>query len=66
MRPALPYKLRSNAFAKPTRRWHVYALLGVIALLLTILIPVAAYYLKHRPGRYQGPRIRSRCSLCAT
>ena len=50
MRPALPYKLRSNAFAKPTRRWHVYALLGVIALLLTVLIPVAAYYLKHRPG----------------
>ncbi len=25
-------------------------LLGIIALLLTILIPVGAYYLKHRPG----------------
>ena len=50
MRPALPYKLRTNTFEKPTRRWHVYALLGVIALLITVLIPVAAYYVKHRPG----------------
>ena len=50
MRPALPYKLRSTAFAKPTRRWHVYALLGIIALLITVLVPVAAYYVKHRPG----------------
>jgi len=50
LKPALPYKLRSTAFAAPTRRWQVYALLGVIALLLTILIPVGAYYLKQRAG----------------
>jgi len=50
MRPALPYKIRTTAFAKPTRRWHVYALLGIIALLLTVLVPIGAYYLKHRPG----------------
>ncbi len=50
MRPALPYKLRTTAFAKPTRRWHVYVLLGVIALLLTVLVPIGAYYVKHRPG----------------
>lgn len=49
-RPALPYKLRSNAFESPTRRWQVYALLGIIALLLSILIPVGAYYLKQRTG----------------
>ena len=54
MRPALPYKLRTNAFEKPTRRWHVYALLGVIALLITVLIPVATYYVKHRPGASGG------------
>jgi serine/threonine-protein kinase len=50
MRPALPYKLRTTTFESPTRRWQVYALLGVIALLITVLIPVTAYYLKHRPG----------------
>ena len=50
MRPALPYKLRTSTFAKPTRRWHVYALLGIIALLLTVLVPIGAYYLKHRLG----------------
>ena len=50
LRPALPYKLRTNAFEAPTRRWQVYALLGVIALLLTILIPVGAYFLKQRAG----------------
>ncbi len=49
-RPALPYKLRTSTFEAPARRWHLWALLGIIALLLTILIPVGAYYLKHRPG----------------
>jgi TolB-like protein/tRNA A-37 threonylcarbamoyl transferase component Bud32 len=48
MRPALPYKLRTTAFQTPTRRWQVYVLLGVIALLLTILVPVGAYFLKQR------------------
>ena len=50
MRPALPYKLRTGTFEAPTRKWHVWALLGVIALLLTVLVPIGAYYLKHRPG----------------
>ena len=50
LRPALPYKLRTTTFEAPTRRWQLYVLLGVIALLLTILVPVGAYYLKHRPG----------------
>ncbi len=48
-RPVLPYKLRTNTF-ESSRKWQVYALLGVIALLLTILIPVGAWWLKHRPG----------------
>ena len=50
MRPALPYKLRTSTFDTGSRRWQVYALLGIIALLLTILIPIGAYFLKHRPG----------------
>ncbi len=54
MRPALPYKLRTGTFAKPTRRWHVYALLGIIALLITVLVPVATYYFRHRPGASGG------------
>ncbi len=50
LRPALPYTLRTSTFEAASRRWQVYALLGVIALLLTVLVPIGAYYLKHRPG----------------
>jgi len=48
-RPALPYKLRTSTFETPNR-WQTFALLGVIALLLTSLIPVGVWWLKHRPG----------------
>jgi eukaryotic-like serine/threonine-protein kinase len=50
LRPVLPYKLRTSTFDTASRRWQVYTLLGIIALLLTVLIPIGAYYLKHRPG----------------
>lgn len=49
MRPALPYKLRSSTF-QSSSKWQVYGLLAVIALLLTILIPVGAWWLKHGTG----------------
>ena len=51
MRPALPYKLRTDTFEAPTRRWYVWALLGVIALLLTILVPVGGVLPEASPGR---------------
>jgi serine/threonine-protein kinase len=49
LKPALPYKLRTSTFERGSK-WQFYALLGTVALLLTILIPVGAWWLKHRPG----------------
>jgi serine/threonine protein kinase len=53
MRPALPYKLRTGTF-ETTSRWQLYTLLGVIGLLLALLIPIGAYWFKHRPGAPQA------------
>jgi serine/threonine protein kinase/tetratricopeptide (TPR) repeat protein len=55
MKPALPYKLRTGTF-ESSSKWQVYALLGIIAFLLTILIPVGFWWFKHRPG---GPAQRN-------
>ena len=55
MRPALPYKLRTSTFATASR-WQLYTLLGVIGLLLAVLIPIGAYWFRHRPG---APRAKN-------
>ncbi len=65
MRPALPYKLRTTAFAKPTRRWHVYALLGIIALLITVLVPGALITSSIAPvlRERRTPSLCCRCTI---
>ncbi len=47
LRPALPYRIGSSTF-QSSNRTQTYVLLGVIALLLTLLIPVGAWWFKHR------------------
>ena len=49
LRAALPYRIQTSTF-QTSNRTQTYILLGVIALLLTLLIPVGAWWLKHRPG----------------
>ncbi len=49
LRAALPYRIQTNTF-QTSNRTQTYILLGVIALLLTLLIPVGAWWFKHRPG----------------
>ncbi len=46
-RQTLPYRIGSSTFQSSSRT-QVYILLGIIALLLTILIPIGAWWLKHR------------------
>jgi serine/threonine protein kinase/tetratricopeptide (TPR) repeat protein len=47
MRPALPYRIATTTF-QTTSKKHVYILLGVIALLITLLVPMGAWFLKQR------------------
>jgi len=47
MRPALPYRIATSTF-QTTSKKHVYVLLGVIALLITLLVPMGAWFLKQR------------------
>src|ERR1035437_8268313 len=49
VRAALPYRIHSSTFQR-SNRTQTYILLGVIALLLTLLIPGGAWWFKHRPG----------------
>ena len=49
VRAALPYRIHSSTF-QTANRTQTYFLLGVIALLLTLLIPVGAWWLKRRLG----------------
>jgi len=46
-RPALPYRIATNTFAA-TSKWHTYVLLGVVALLVTVLAAVGAWVFKQR------------------
>src|SRR5713101_6695037 len=46
-RPALPYRIATNTFAA-TSKWHTYILLGVVALLVTVLAAVGAWVFKQR------------------
>ena len=49
LRTALPYRIQTSTF-QTSNRTQTYFLLGVIALLLTLLIPVGAWWLKRRLG----------------
>jgi eukaryotic-like serine/threonine-protein kinase len=49
LRAALPYRIQTSTF-QTSNRTQTYILLGVIALLLTLLVPVGAWWFKHRPG----------------
>ena len=55
MRAALPYKIKTGTF-QTTNRTQTYILLGVIALLLTVLIPGTVWWYKHRPGVSSGAK----------
>jgi serine/threonine protein kinase/tetratricopeptide (TPR) repeat protein len=46
-KPLLPYRIASTTF-QTTSRKHLYILGGVIAFLITLLIPMGAYFLKQR------------------
>ena len=48
-RSVLPYRIVTGTFETTSKRSH-YALLAVIALLVTLLIPLGAWFLKHRGG----------------
>jgi serine/threonine protein kinase len=47
MRPLLPYRIATTTF-QTTSRKQLYILIGVIALLITLLVPMVAYFLKER------------------
>ncbi len=47
MRPLLPYRISSSTFQSTSRK-PLYILLGVIALLITLLIPMGAWFFKQR------------------
>jgi serine/threonine protein kinase/Tfp pilus assembly protein PilF len=49
LRAALPYRIQTSTFQR-SNRTQTYILLGVIALLLTVLIPVGVWWLRHRLG----------------
>jgi serine/threonine protein kinase/Tfp pilus assembly protein PilF len=49
VRAALPYRIHSSTF-QTANRTQTFFLLGVIALLLTLLIPVGAWWLRRRLG----------------
>lgn len=46
-KPALPYRIATTTF-QATTRWSTYILLGVSALLLTVLVAVGTWSFKHR------------------
>src|ERR1022692_3232733 len=48
-RPPLPYRISSDTFESSGRR-QIYILLGVIAVLITVLVPMGAWWFKQRPG----------------
>jgi serine/threonine protein kinase/tetratricopeptide (TPR) repeat protein len=52
-RPMLPYRLATSTF-QATTRWSTYILLGVTALLLTVLVAMGAWWYKHRGAMGAG------------
>ncbi|MDR3748162.1 MAG: protein kinase [Acidobacteriota bacterium] len=49
LRPVLPYRITTSTFQTTSKR-QTYFLLGIIALLVTILVPMGLWWFKHRPG----------------
>ena len=49
LRPALPYRISTTTF-QTTGKKQIYILMGVIALLITLLIPMGAWFFKQRAG----------------
>ncbi len=49
LRPPLPYRIKTSTFQSSSRT-QVYVLWGVIALLLTVMVPGGLWWYKHRPG----------------
>ena len=47
MRPLLPYRIATTTFQSTSRK-SLYIAIGVIALLVTLLIPMGAYFLRQR------------------
>jgi serine/threonine protein kinase len=47
MRPALPYRIATSTF-QTTSKKQLYLLMGVIALLITLLVPLGAWFFKQR------------------
>ncbi|MBZ5547324.1 MAG: protein kinase [Acidobacteriia bacterium] len=52
-RPVLPYRLATTTFQTASKK-QTYILLGIILLLVTLLVPVGAWWFKHRPGMGAG------------
>ncbi len=47
LRPALPYRIATTTFQKDSKR-QTYILIGVIALLVTLLVPMGLWFFKQR------------------
>ena len=47
-RPSLPYRIATTTFQPSSQKFPIYALLGVCALLLTVLVAVGAWWFKQR------------------
>jgi len=47
-RPSLPYRIATTTFQPSSHKFPIYALLGVCALLLTVLVAVGAWWFKQR------------------
>src|SRR5258708_1701022 len=47
-RPALPYRISTNTFQSSTSKFSLYLLVAVSAVLLMVLVPVGAWWLKQR------------------
>jgi len=55
-RPALPYRLATSTFQSSSSKFSTYLLLGVSALLLTVLAAVGAWWLKQRKMAGGAPK----------
>ena len=52
-RPVLPYRIATTTF-QATTKWSTYILLGLCAVLLTVLVSVSAWWFKHRGAMSAG------------
>ena len=53
-RPVLPYRIVTNTFERGTSKKQTYLLIGVSAILVTVLAAVGAWFFKHRMGASGG------------